>query len=93
MHFIINFEISSVKFLKSGKNGGDKFLICYFLVINDIYCFIDDHDTWLLLLEYILRFAQVSRVFERLFICYFAVPIALRRKFRKKTHTDQTVFL
>ena len=95
VHFIINFEISFVNFLKvfgfmvltSEKNGDDTFLICYFLVIN-IYCFFDDHDTWLLLLEYFLWFVQVSAVFERLFKCYFAVPISLTRKFRKKhTHT------
>ena len=57
--FIINLEISFVNFLNvlgfliltSEKNGGDTFLICYFLVIN-IYCFFDDYDAGLLLLEY-----------------------------------------
>ena len=95
MHFIINFEVSLVNFLNvfgfllltSEKNGGNAFLICYFLAIN-IYCFFDDCGTWLLLLEYSLWFVQVSTVFERLFKCYFAVPISLTRKFRKKhTHT------
>ena len=95
IHFIINFEISFLNILNAlafllltpDKNGSDTFLICYFLVIN-IYCFFDDHDTWLLLLEYFLWFVQVSAVFERLFKCYFAVPISLTRKFRKKhTHT------
>ena len=63
------------------------FNLLFFLVIN-IYCIFDDHDTWLLLLEYFLWFAQVSAFSERLFKCYFAVPISLTRKFRKKhTHT------
>ena len=92
VHFIINFEISLVNFLnvlgflllKSEKNGGDTFLI--FLVIN-IYCFFDDHDAWLLLLEYFLWFVLMSAVLERLFKCYFAVPISLIRKARKETHT------
>ena len=61
MYFVINFEISLVNFLNvlgfllltSEKNGGDTFLICYSLVIN-IYRFFNDHDTWLLLLEYFL---------------------------------------
>ena len=48
--------------------------------------------SWSLLLEYFLWFVQVSAVFERLFKCYFAVPISLTRTFRKK-HTHQTVFL
>ena len=29
---------------------------------------------------------QESVVFERFFICYFAVPISLKRKFRKIKH-------
>ena len=63
------------------------FSLLFFLVIT-IYCFFDDHDTWLLLLEYFWWFIQVSAVFERLFKCYFTVPISLTRKFRdKKTHT------
>ena len=37
--------------LSSEKNRCNTFLICYFLVI-DIYCFFDDHDAGLLLLEY-----------------------------------------
>ena len=95
MHFIINFEISLVNFLNvlglllsaSEKNAGDTFLMCYFLVIN-IYCLFDDHDTLLLLLEYFLQFVHMSAVFESLFERYFAVPISLTRKFRKKnTHT------
>ena len=100
MHFIINFEISFLNIwnvlafllLTPEKNGSDMFLICYFLVIN-IYCFFDDHDTWLLLLEYFWWFIQVSAVFERLFKCYFTVPISLTRKFRdKKTHTHTRLF-
>ena len=100
MHFIINFEISFLNIwnvlafllLTPEKNGSDTFLICYFLVIN-IYCFFDDHDTWLLLLEYFWWFIQVSAVFERLFKCYFTVPISLTRKFRdKKTHTHTRLF-
>ena len=64
------------------------FLRLIIFIACSIYWFFDDHDTWLLLLEYFLRFAQVSAVFERLFKCYFAVPISLTRKFRKKnTHT------
>ena len=66
------------------------FNLLFFLVIK-IYCFFDDHDTWLLLLEYFLWFVQVSAVFERLFKCYFAVPISLTRKFRKK-HTQTRLF-
>ena len=93
MHFIINFEISLVNFLNVlglllstfEKNAGDTFLMCYFLVIN-IYCLFDDHDTLLLLLEYFLQFVHMSAVFESLFERYFAVPISLTRKFRKKTH-------
>ena len=61
------------------------FNLLFFVVIN-FYYFFDYHDTWLLLLEYFLWFVQVSAVFERLFKCYFAVPISLTRKFRKK-HT------
>ena len=61
------------------------FNLLFFVVIN-FYYFFDYHDTWLLLLEYFLWFVQVSAVFERLFKCYFAVPISLTRKFRKKTH-------
>ena len=95
MHFIINSEISFLNIwnvlafwlFTPEKKGSDTFLICYFLVIN-IYCFFDDHDTRLLLLEYFLLFVQVSAVFEKLFKCYFAVPISLRRKFLdRKTHT------
>ena len=66
------------------------FNLLFFLVIN-IYCIFDDHDTWLLLLEYFLWFAQVSAFSERLFKCYFAVPISLTRKFRKK-HTQTRLF-
>ena len=92
LHFIINFGISLVNFLNvhvfllltSEKNGGESFLICHCLVIN-IYCFFDNHGTWLLLLEYFLWFVQVCAIFERLFSCFFAVPISLTRKFRKKT--------
>ena len=100
MHFIINFEISLVNFLNvlglllsaSEKNAGDTFLMCYFLVIN-IYCLFDDHDTLLLLLEYFLQFVHMSAVFESLFERYFAVPISLTRKFRKKnTHTHTKLF-
>ena len=61
MHFIINFEISLVNFLNvlgfllltSEKIGGDTVFFCYFLVIN-IYCFFDDHNAGLLVLEYFL---------------------------------------
>ena len=68
------------------------FSLLFFLVIT-IYCFFDDHDTWLLLLEYFWWFIQVSAVFERLFKCYFTVPISLTRKFRdKKTHTHTRLF-
>ena len=101
VHFIINFEISLPNLLKvldfllltCEKNGGDTFLMCYFLVIN-IYCFFDDHDTWLLLLEYFLWFVQMSAVFERLFKYCFVGPI-LTRKFRKKnnTHTPDSFSL
>ena len=34
-----------------------------------------------------------SAIFKRFFKCCFAVPISLRRKLRKKTHTHQAVFL
>ena len=61
-----------------------RFQFAIFLVIN-IYCFFDDHDICLLLLEYFLWFAQVSTFFERLFKCYFAAHISLIRKIRKKT--------
>ena len=68
------------------------FNLLFFVVIN-FYYFFDYHDTWLLLLEYFLWFVQVSAVLERLFKCYFTVPLSLTRKFRKKTiHTYQTVF-
>ena len=67
------------------------FNLLFFLVIN-IYCFLNDHDAWILLFEYFLWFVQVSAVFESLFKCYFAVPISLPRKFRKKTHTDTRLF-
>ena len=67
------------------------FNLLFFVVIN-FYYFFDYHDTWLLLLEYFLWFVQVSAIFERLFKCYFVVPILRTRKFRK-THTHQTVFL
>ena len=61
MYFIINFETSLVNFLNilgfllliSEKNVSDTFLIFYLFVIN-IYCFFDDHDAGLLLLEYFL---------------------------------------
>ena len=95
IHFIINFEIILVNFinvlgfllLASKKNEGFTFLICYLLVIN-IYCFFNDHGTWLLLLQYFWWFVQVSAIFERLFSCFFVVPISHTRKFRKKyTHT------
>ena len=94
IHFIINFEIILVNFinvlgfllLASKKNEGFTFLICYLLVIN-IYCFFNEHGTWLLLLEYFWWFVQVSAIFERLFSCFFVVPISRTRKFRKKTHT------
>ena len=66
------------------------FNLLFFLVIN-IYCIFDDHDTWLLLLEYFLWFAQVSAFSERLFKCCFVVPISLTRKFRKK-HAQTRLF-
>ena len=76
--------------LASEKNEGYTFLIGYLLVIN-IYCFFDlfnDHGKWLLFLEYFWWFVQVSAIFERLFSCFFVVPISHTRKFRKKnTHT------
>ena len=62
------------------------FLICYFLVIN-IYCFFDDHDTRLLLLEYFLLFVQVSAVFESLLNVILQFPSHLEENFQKKTHT------
>ena len=80
MHFITNFEISLVNYLNvfgflllvSEKNEGYTFLICYFLQ----------------LFEYFWWFVQVSAIFERLFSCYFVVPISLTGRFRKiNTHT------
>ena len=51
---LVNFlNVLGFLLLTSEKNGGDTFLICYFLVIN-IYCFFDDHDAELLLLKYFL---------------------------------------
>ena len=99
IHFIINFEIILVNFinvlgfllLASKKNEGFTFLICYLLVIN-IYCFFNEHGTWLLLLEYFWWFVQVSAIFERLFSCFFVVPIFHTRKFRKKTRTTMFFF-
>ena len=73
------------------KTDAIRLQFAIFLVIN-IYCFFDDHDTWLLLLEYFLWFVQVSALFERLFKCYFAVPISLTRTFRKKAHTHNRRF-
>ena len=63
MHFITSFEISLVNFLNvlgfllltSEKDGCDTFLISYFLVIN-IYCFFNNHDAGLLLLEHFFLF-------------------------------------
>ena len=63
-----------------------------FLVIN-IYYFFNDHDAGLLVLEYFLWFVYVPAVFERLFKCYFQVPISLTRKLRNKKHTHLIVFL
>ena len=67
------------------------FNLLFFVVIN-FYYFFDYHDTWLLLLEYFLWFVQVSAVFERLFKCYFVVPISLTKNFWKNTHTDTRLF-
>ena len=81
------------------KSEGYMFLICYFFkwlifIAFWIYCFFDDHGTWLLLLEYFWWFIQVSTIFERLFSCYFVVFISLTRKFRKThTHAHHTVLL
>ena len=98
IHFIINFEIILVNFinilgfllLASKKNKGFTFLICYLLVIT-IYCFFNDHGTWLLLLEYFRWFVQVSAIFERLVSCFFVVSISHTRKYSKK-HTHYHVF-
>ena len=85
---MVNFlNVLGFLLLESEKNGGYKFLICYFLVVN-IYCFFDDHGTWLLLLESFWWFAQVSAIFTRFLSCYFfLVPITLIGNFGKKTHT------
>ena len=103
MHFIINFEISLVNFLNvlgfllltSEKNGDDTFSICYFLVIN-IYCFFDDHDAGLLLLEFFVVCLSV-RFLKGCLKAILQVPLSLTRKLRKTTHTHahthQTVFL
>ena len=61
------------------------FNLLFFLVIN-IYCIFDDHDTWLLLLEYFLWFAQVSAFSERLFKCYLQFPSHLQENLEKNTH-------
>ena len=74
------------------KNESFTFLICYLLVIN-IYCFFDlllfqwSWYIWLLLRQYFWWIVQVSVIFEKLFSCFFVVPISHTRKFRKKTHT------
>ena len=69
------------------------FLQWLIFIAFSIYCFFDDHGTWLLLLEYFWWFVQVSAIFERLFSCYFVVPISLTRKFREKnTHTTLFFF-
>ena len=93
MHFIINFEIRLVNFLNvlgfllltSEKNGDDTFSICYFLVIN-IYCFFDDHDAGLLLLEFFVVCLSV-RFLKGCLKAILQVPLSLTRKLRKTTHT------
>ena len=68
------------------------FLWLIIFIACSIYWFFDDHDTWLLLLEYFWWFAQVSAVFERLFSCYFVVAISHTRKFRRNTQTTLVFF-
>ena len=97
MHFIINFEISFVNFLKvfgfmvltSEKNGDDTFLICYFLVIN-IYCFFDDHDTWLRWSWYMDIFYDLFKCLRFLKGCLNAIlqfPSHLQENLEIKKHT------
>ena len=76
------------------KKASFAFLICYILVVNIYWCFNLLLFRWS---RYMINcswniFDQVSAIFERLFSCYFVVPISHTRKFRKKKHTHHRVF-
>ena len=99
--FYNNFEINLVNFLNvlgfllltSEKNGGYTFLICYFLVI-DIYCFFDDHDTWLMLFIFDDLF-KCLRFLEGYLNAILQFPSQLQERLEKNTHTHthHTAFL